>query len=204
MLLTSTMDTRGKLAFVAALAVLPFLSGCSLLPTAVAPTPTPTVEPAPPSVEGFWLVTRTVVASDTTEADFAIGTVETRYQRFDNIECDGEVCTGNVASVLAMEDFDTLDPDVEPIPFTQTGDKLEYQFDSKSDCVSNATGEVLVAEGFLFSRTFDLTISDSDDVVALAIDGTSNYLFGPTDEAVALQCEGYGDIDYEVVMVPIE
>ena len=171
-----------------ALTVTALLAGCS---GGGGPAPVPTTSGSPvsqekqASIDGEWVLTRTVTASDdVNNPAHAVGAVSTRYVLFANVQCAVGPCTGKVISGPTQGTRDTSD-------FTSAGDVISYQFSGFINCVRQDTGAVLVADGYTYTATVELTLlaaDEADPTRAATLEGTLTYSDTPTNEALEAGC----------------
>lgn len=155
------------------------------------PTPVPTASSTPinheeqASIAGEWVVTRTVVSSDDVNNPVhVVGEVSTRLVKFTDVICTDGPCEGMVLSGPTL--------DVRAVgSFTSSGDVIDYVLTGFLNCLDQATGAVIVPNGYAYTATVRLTVLATDEVdttKATTLEGTLSYADTVTDEALGLGC----------------
>lgn len=153
---------------VAPLALLLLLVGCSA-PAA----PTQTEAPAPAAIDGDWLLTRTVTATDDT-APYTIGETEQRWLRISAPTCDGSSCTG---TLITAQTEDVLESgNGSEVDYTWDGTTLSYTPEPSTYDCTGADGTLLLAGAY--GVTFDVTFTAAD-AEATSFAGTMVLSFEP-------------------------
>lgn len=163
------------------------LTGCSGGPPAPAPTGSGgAVDHSEQStIDGEWVVTRTVVSSDdVSNPARAVGTVSTRMVKFGDVVCSDGPCTGGVLSgpTQAVREFAT---------FSSSGDTIHIVFEGFVNCLRADTGTVLVPNGYSYTETIELTVIATDSVdesKATTLNGTLIHTDRITNEALEAGC----------------
>jgi hypothetical protein len=163
------------------------LTGCGT----GAPTPLPSTSSTPinhqeqASIAGEWVVTRTVVSSDdVNNPAHVVGEVSTRLVKFTDVICTDGPCTGLVLSGPTV--------DVRAVGnFSSSGDVIDYVLTGFLHCIDQATGVVIVPNGYAYTATVRLTVLGTDEVdstKATTLEGTLSYTDTVTDEALGSGC----------------
>jgi len=163
------------------------LAGCSS--GAIMPVPSQSTTPVSHSVQasivGEWIVTRTVVSTDdVNNPAHAIAAVSTRLVKFTDVVCSDGPCTGLVLSGPTQAVREVGD-------FSSSGDVISYVFTDFLNCLDQATGSVLVPNGYAYTATVSLTVIGTDELdttKATTLDGTLSYTDTVTDEALLAGC----------------
>lgn len=170
----------------AALAVIVTLSGCSAAtPTPIASSSVPVDHTEQATIDGEWVLTRTVVTSDEVNNPArAEGAVSTRNVKFGDVVCTGGPCTGGVLSgpTTGVRDQTT---------FTSSGNVIHYEYSGFLNCLRQDTGAVLVADGYSYTSTIDLTMAttvEGDETTAATLEGTMTYTDTVTTAALEAGC----------------
>ena len=163
------------------------LAGCSS--GAIMPVPsqstTPVNNAVQASIVGEWILTRTVVSTDdVNNPAHAVAAVSTRLVKFTDVVCSDGPCTGLVLSgpTQAVREVGN---------FSSSGDVISYVFTDFLNCVDQATGSVLVPNGYAYTATVSLTVIGTDELdttKATTLDGTLSYTDTVTDEALLAGC----------------
>ena len=163
------------------------LAGCSS--GAIMPVPsqstTPVNNAVQASIVGEWILTRTVVSTDdVNNPAHAVAAVSTRLVKFTDVVCSDGPCTGLVLSgpTQAVREVGN---------FSSSGDVISYVFTDFLNCVDQATGSVLVPNGYAYTATVSLTVIGTDEhdtTKATTLDGTLSYTDTVTDEALLAGC----------------
>ncbi len=169
------------------LGVAALLAGCSS--GAVMPVPsqstTPVNNAVQASIVGEWILTRTVVSTDdVNNPAHAVAAVSTRLVKFTDVVCSDGPCTGLVLSGPTQAVREVGD-------FSSSGDVISYVFTDFLNCVDQATGSVLVPNGYAYTATVSLTVIGTDELdttKATTLDGTLSYTDTVTDEALLAGC----------------
>jgi len=162
------------------------LAGCSGGP----PTPVPSGSAAvdhteQASIDGEWIITRTVVSSDDEANPLrAVGSVSTRLLKFTEVVCSEGPCTGVVLSgpTQAVRESTT---------FSSSGDTIHFVFEGFVNCLRADTGAVLVPNGYAYTETVELKVigTDADNgSKASTLDGTLVHVDRVTNEALEAGC----------------
>lgn len=162
------------------------LTGCSGTPE---PTPSgsaaavDTTEQA--EIAGEWTLTRTVASSDdAANPAHAVAAVSTRALLFQDVTCAGGPCEGTVLSGPTAGIRDTG-------AFTSAGDVITYTFTGYLNCLRQDTGAVLVANGYAYTSTVELSVvatDAADDSRASTLEGTMTYTDELTPAAIEAGC----------------
>lgn len=163
------------------------LAGCSS--GAIMPVPsqstTPVNNAVQASIVGEWILTRTVVSTDdVNNPAHAVAAVSTRLVKFTDVVCSDGPCTGLVLSGPTQAVREVGD-------FSSSGDVISYVFTDFLNCVDQATGSVLVPNGYAYTATVSLTVIGTDELdttKATTLDGTLSYTDTVTDEALLAGC----------------
>lgn len=163
------------------------LAGCSS--GAIMPVPsqstTPVNNAVQASIVGEWILTRTVVSTDdVNNPAHAVAAVSTRLVKFTDVVCSDGPCTGLVLSGPTQAVREVGD-------FSSSGDVIGYVFTDFLNCVDQATGLVLVPNGYAYTATVSLTVIGTDELdttKATTLDGTLSYTDTVTDEALLAGC----------------
>ena len=137
------------------------------------------------SIVGEWIVTRTVVSTDdVNNPAHAVAAVSTRLVKFTDVVCADGPCTGLVLSgpTQAVREVGN---------FSSSGDVISYVFTDFLNCLDQATGSVLVPNGYAYTATVSLTVIGTDELdttKATTLDGTLSYTDTVTDEALLAGC----------------
>ena len=163
------MSFRSAAGLVLAAIALVSATGCSGEPTP-APVPSSTVTAPQASLDGEWVLTRTVTASDdTTTPERAVGAESTRYVLIETPGCDAAACPGTVSSGAAPEGR-------EQASFEVIDGGIRWAFDGALDCRRAETGAVLVVDAFTYDQAVELLVTDRADVdgtdTATRLEGT--------------------------------
>lgn len=163
------------------------LAGCSS--GAIMPVPSQSTTPVNHSVQasivGEWIVTRTVVSTDdVNNPTHTVAAVSTRMVKFTDVVCSDGPCTGLVLSGPTQAVREVGD-------FSSSGDVISYVFTDFLNCLDQATGSVLVPNGYAYTATVSLTVIGTDELdttKATTLDGTLSYTDTVTDEALLAGC----------------
>jgi hypothetical protein len=167
--------------------------------------PSAATQPATPpqaSIDGEWVVTRTVVSSDdVSNPARVVGAESVRYLSITREDCGDALCEGTVASGSSPESR-------EATGFTQVDGGLEYELTGALDCLNVTTGGVLAVDGFEFSQRATLGVADSVDVAgtdtATKLTGVILYSDTLSARAAAVGCErapATVNVEYSVTAV---
>ena len=190
------MARRRTALITAAAAVLATLAGCT------GPADPQPVAGPQASIEGEWVVTRTVVASDdTTNPARAVGANSVRYVLIEREDCESALCPGTVSSGPT--------PDArESTALDQTDGGLEYTLTGALDCLNTATGSVLAVDAFDYRQTATLAVDARAEAsgvdTASALSGTLSYTDTLTDDGASNGCvrsPGTVTVEYELSAV---
>jgi hypothetical protein len=154
----------------------------------------------PSSVDGEWVLTRTVTRSDdTNNPAHAVGAVSVRDVLFSDVHCAPGSCAGTIESgpTTAVRD---------KAKFTSDGNVFSYDFSGFVSCLSPADGTVLVANGFQYRSHVELTVADpgSTGSAATNLEGTLSYTDSITNDALSAGCARdpvSSTTEYELVAV---
>ena len=174
-------------AVVAVTAAAALLTGCSAgLPAPVpSQSSTPVDDAVQASIAGEWIVTRTVVSSDDlNNPAHAVDAFSTRLVKFTDVVCSNGPCTGLVLSGLTQAVREVGD-------FSSSGDVISYVFTDFLNCLDQATGLVLVPNGYAYTATVSFTVIGTDELdstKATTLEGTLRYTDTVTNEALLAGC----------------
>jgi hypothetical protein len=146
---------------------------------------TPVSQEKQASIDGEWVLTRTVVSSDdVNNPSRAAGTVSTRYLKFGDVLCPVGACTGIVLSGVDQTTRDSTE-------FSSAADVIRYEFSGTLNCLRADTGSVIFANGYRYAASVVLEVSatdEADPMKATALTGTLTYTDTVTNEALQAGC----------------
>ena|GEM_PF-1712497 len=167
---------------VVAAAVLVSIVACTSEPEVVEPV----VTTPQASLEGEWVLTRTVtVSDDELNPDRAIGAVSTRFVSISQANCETALCPGTVSSGVSTEQRESTE-------LNQVDGGLEWTFVGTLNCINQETGLVQVADAYEFTQSASLTVTETTDeggvAVASKLEGTMSFTDSLTLEAHQAGC----------------
>lgn len=162
----------------------------------------PVVTTPQASLEGEWVLTRTVTASnDLSNPERDIGAVTTRLVSITQSICETALCPGIVESGVALEARESTD-------LTQTDGGAEWTFVGMLDCLNDKSGLVQIADAYEFTQTVTLQVTETADELgvqsASKLEGTMTFSDSLTLEAHQAGCKREpieANVEYSVVAV---
>jgi hypothetical protein len=136
----------------------------------------PVVTTPQAALDGEWVLTRTVTASDDpSNPEREVGAVTTRLVSIIQEPCETALCPGTVSSGATVETRQTTD-------LTQVDGGTEWTFAGFLDCLNDKSGLVQIADAFEFTQFVSLT-------VASKLEGTMVFSDSLTLEAHKAGCK---------------
>ena len=162
----------------------------------------PVVTTPQASLEGEWVLTRTVTASnDSSNPERAVGAVSTRLLKITRSDCETALCPGTVSSGVSLE----AQRETE---LTQVDGGLEWAFMGTLNCLNSASGLVQVPDAYEFTQTVILQVTETSDESgvqsASKLEGTMTFSDSLTLEAHQAGCKREpieANVEYSVVAV---
>jgi len=179
----ATAPRRGA-ALLVGLSIVLALVGCGGAPAEPENT-APVVTTPQASLEGEWVVTRTVTASDDPSPTRAVGAVSTRLVLIEQDDCEDVICAGTVSSGVTVENRESTALD-------QTDGGLGWTYVGVLDCLKAGTTTVQVPDAFEFEQVTTLTVGETAEVdgelAANTLTGTMTLTDTITEDAADFGC----------------